>query len=196
MEKVTLPNMAKGPWVIERFTIDRLDFHAVIHGRLAPPVGQSFTRLLKNGRLIMSDTPAEMRDHRLAVSRAAGHCLLNGLGLGMVLKNMLLKPEVTDITVVEIDQDLIDLVAPHYPDPRVTIVCADALIYKPPKGQRYGCVWNDIWGDFCADNLKDMMVLHRRYGRISDWQGSWGRSECEHQKRQNRRSEFRSSMFL
>jgi len=178
LEKVTLPEGQKGPWKIERFTTDFMDFHSALRGR-AVPVGETYTRVTRNGYLVMSDTPAEMRDHSTAVWKAKGSCLLNGLGIGMVLKNILLKPEVTDVTVVEISQDLIDLVSPHYADPRVTFVCADALSYKPPKGKRYGMVWHDIWDDICADNLEDMGKLHRKYGRRTEWQGSWCKYECQ-----------------
>jgi hypothetical protein len=178
MEKVTLPEMSIGNWKIEHFTTDRMDFGSAFRGR-AVPVGETFTKLTRNGMLIMSDTPAEMRDHSLAVHRATGSCLLNGLGIGMVLKNILLKKEVTDITVIEISQELIDLIKPHYPDPRVTFICANALLYKPPKGKKYQMVWHDIWDNICSDNLDDMKKLHRKYGRCSDWQGSWCRYECE-----------------
>jgi len=130
MERVELPEVSKGAWKIEHFVTDRTDWGSVKSGR-AVPVGEKFTRAMRGGTLVMSDTPAEMRDHRSAVWAAKGSCLLNGLGIGMVLKNILLKPEVTDVTVVEISQDLIDIVAPHYPDSRVTFVCADALLFKP-----------------------------------------------------------------
>lgn len=100
-----------------------------------------------------------------------------------MLKNILLKPEVTDVTVVEISQDLIDLVAPHYQDPRVTIVCADAFEYKTPKGKKYGMCWHDIWSGICSDNLEEMAKLHRKYGKKAAWQGSWCKHECKRLKR-------------
>ena len=182
MEKVTLPEMEKGEWKVEKFTTDRTDFHSLLRGR-GVPVGETFTRLGRNGTLVMTDTPAEMRDHGWAVRMAKGSCLISGLGIGMVLKNILLKPEVTDVTVVEISQDLIDLVAPCYPDERVTFVCADIVTWKPPKGKRYDMVWHDIWDNICADNLPEMQKLHRRYGRKSAWQGSWCKEECQRQAR-------------
>jgi len=135
----------------------------------------------------MSDTPDEMRDHLSIVNHATGRVLINGLGLGMVLKNILLKPEVFEVTVIEIDQDLIDLVGPRlgWPnyvlDHRVSIICADALTWKPPKGKRYNAVWHDIWDDICTDNLDQMKYLTRKYGQYSDWQGSWCRGLCEQQ---------------
>jgi len=178
VEQVTLPEMQKGPWTISKFTVDQPDFYSMLRGR-GVPMGGTFTKAVRNGTLVMSDTPAEMRDHRASVRMASGSCLLNGLGIGMVLKNILLKDEVTDITVVEISQDLIDLVAPHYPDPRITFVCCNAFEYKPPKGKRYNMVWHDIWDYICADNLPEMTKLHRKYGRRTDWQGSWCKYECK-----------------
>jgi spermidine synthase len=182
LEKVTLPEAKSGPWSIERFKVDKPDLHSMIRGR-GVPVGECYTRLMRGNTLVMSDTPAEMRDHYMAVRMAQGSCLINGLGIGMVLKAILKKPEVTDVTVVELSQDLIDIVAPHYQDERVTIICDDALEYKPPKGKQYGMVWHDIWDYICADNLKDMHKLHRKYGRRTDWQGSWCRSVCERHRR-------------
>lgn len=178
MELVTLPEMQKGDWKIEHFTVDRMDFHSAIRGRNVP-LGGRYTRAMRGGTLVISDTPAEQRDHYMAVMKATGICLLNGLGIGMVLKNILLKPDVAEVTVVEISQDLIDLVAPHYNDHRVSFICADAFTYKPPKGKRYNMVWHDIWDYICSDNLKEMEKLHRKYGRRTDWQGSWCKYECQ-----------------
>lgn len=177
LEKVSIPETAQGLWRIERFKTDIMDYGSLFHGR-AVPLGEEFTRLMHGRTLVMSDTPAEMRDHYHAVRMAKGSCLINGLGIGMVLKALLKKPEVTDITVVEISQDVIDMVSPHYEDSRVTIICASAFDYQPPKGKRYGMVWHDIWSYICADNLTEMHKLHRKYGKRADWQGSWCRNEC------------------
>jgi spermidine synthase len=178
MDKVTVPEGQKGEWRIERFTVDRPDFHSMLHGR-SVPMGETFTRLKRGSTLVMSDTPAEMRDHTAPVRKATGSCLINGLGIGMVLQGVLAKDTVTDVTVVEISQDLIDLVAPHYATSRLTVICADALEYMPPKGKRYQMVWHDIWDDICSDNLEEMAKLHRKYGRRADWQGSWAKELCQ-----------------
>lgn len=175
---VELPEIENGPWKISKFTVTTMDWHSALRER-SVPMGKSFTRLTRSGTLVMSDTPAEQRDHLEAVDNAIGSCLLNGLGLGMVLKAILLKPEVTDVTVVEISQELIDLVSPFYRDSRIEYVCSDALTYIPPKRKRYQMVWHDIWDTICADNLTEMKALHRRYGRRADWQGSWCRGQCE-----------------
>jgi hypothetical protein len=178
LSKVDLPDMSKGDWKVEKFVVDCMDCSAFQHRR-AVPVGEKYTRLERGTVLVMSDTPAERLECFEAYHRAEGICLVNGLGLGMLLKNMLAKTSVTEITVVEISQDLIDLISPYYTDTRLTYVCADALTYNPPKGKRYNMVWHDIWDDICSDNLEDMAKLHRKYGRICDWQGSWMKDECK-----------------
>jgi hypothetical protein len=180
VEKVEIPEMENGDWSISRFEVSKEEsrFSAFGYGsRLVPP--GTYTKLTHKERgVIMSDTPAEMRDHREAVYRAKGSCLINGLGIGMVLRNVLTKPEVTDVTVIEISQEVIDMVSPYYKDHRVEIIHADAFTWKPPKGKRYGMVWHDIWDTITPDNLSEMTKLHRKYGSRCEWQGSWAKYEC------------------
>lgn len=182
---------------IERFSVNEREakFSALRNaiqprGNLSVPSG-SYTRLLIDGILIMSDTPSEIRDHLEPIRRACGTCLVNGLGLGMVANAMLAKPEVDKVITVEINEDVIALVAPHWKErwgERLEIVHADALEYQPPAGVRFNVVWHDIWAAMCTDNLQEMFRLHRKYGRRCEWQGSWKRSwllaQREHEKRQ------------
>lgn len=185
MEKVTIPVGESGPYSISRFTISkeeaalenlRMSFSG--WGRRHVHEGE-YTALRRGGVMVMSDTPAEMMDHYWFVQRAEGSILINGLGIGMCLKAVLAKAEVTDVTVIEVSSDVIRLVAPHYNDPRLQIINADAYTWQPPKGKRYNAVWHDIWNDICSDNLPEMEKLHRKYGRRTDWQGSWCKAECK-----------------
>ena len=189
LEKVTIPEGKAGKWSIQRFTVS--DEQAELErlrgmfrsGRFTP--AGTYTSLTCAGRgVVMSDVPDEMRDHREAVRQATGHVLINGLGLGMVLAAVLKRPEVTSVTVVELDADVISLVAPHYSDARLSIVHASAFDYQPPKAIRYGAVWHDIWDSICADNLPEMTRLKRKYGRRANWQGCW----CEYECRRNAKS--------
>jgi hypothetical protein len=185
--KVNIPEGKSGDWAVERFTVSehesKIDMISAIlnHHRRFVPIG-TYTRLLYKGRVIMSDTPNEIQDHMWFIRNAKGNILINGLGLGMALQACLEKPEVTHVTVIEISEDVIALVAPHFSEKygdRVEIINADAMEWKPPKGVRYNAVWHDIWESICEDNLPEMKILHRRYGRKTDWQGSWCRELCE-----------------
>ena len=180
LQKVDIPEDRRGLWSIEKFEISEMDAAISLFSyRTRAPQPGIYTRLMRGRCLVMSDTDAEMRDHMEPVWRAKEHILINGLGIGMVLAACLRKAEVTKATVIEIDADLIALIGQHYTDPRVEIICADALSYQPPKGIRYGMVWHDIWSNICSDNLLEMKTLHRKYGRRTNWQGSWCRYQCE-----------------
>jgi hypothetical protein len=194
--KVTVPEGISGPWRIERFTITeggarlanlRMTFGGHGYRSVRPGV---FTKLVGSpGGLMMSDTPAEIRDHWEPIERATGTCLVNGLGIGMVIQAMLRKPEVDRVDVVEVSSDVIALVAPHYQamfGDRLRVIHADALTWRPAKGVRYDVVWHDIWRDICLDNLDQIKLLKRAYGRRCDWQGVWGEPELHELKRRER----------
>jgi len=65
----------------------------------------------------------------------------------------LAKTEVSTVTVIEIAEDVIGLVAPHIGDERLRVIHADALQWMPQKVKRWNVVWHDIWEDICADNF-------------------------------------------
>ena len=189
--KVNLPESRSGDWSIEKFTVSEDDakFHNTramfsFGGGGRTIEAGNYTKLKRGGAIIMSDTPAEVRDHSYFLYKAKGHVLINGLGLGWVVEALFTLKRVKTITVIEKSKDVINLVKQHYynkcpKDKYIIIVHADALKYKPQKSQRYGAVWHDIWDNICGDNVEDMKKLHRKYGGRTDWQGSWCRAECE-----------------
>ena len=85
MLKVSVPEGESGDCKVERFTISKEAASMSLFrygGERAPRPG-TYTRLIVNGHLMMSDTDAEMRDHWEPIRRANGHILINGLGIGM-----------------------------------------------------------------------------------------------------------------
>lgn len=131
----------------------------------------TYTRLHADGDLQMSDTPMERRTNADFLRRAHGDVLIGGLGIGMLPITLLRtdrpeRVEVRSITVVEKSSDVIALVSPHLSDdPRLTIVHADVLTWKPPIGKTYDTLYFDIWPSISEENLGDMAKLHRRYAR-------------------------------
>lgn len=187
--KVDVPEGQMGDWAVERFEITEAaaklyNLRATLHGfgyRGVRP--GNYTKLTHNAQIIMSDTPAEIRDHLEVIRKAAGNVLLNGLGLGLVLRACLLKPEVDHITVIEIAPEVIALVEPHLRkqfDDKFTVHEADALFWQAPNNSRWDVVWHDIFDTICADNLPIMTRLKRRYGSRCSWQGCW--AEYEHRR--------------
>lgn len=189
-----VPEGQVGEHRIERFEVTKegASFHnlrCMINdiGHRAVPAG-TYTRLMRNGHgaPVMSDTPAEIRDHIEPVERATGHCLIAGLGLGIVAEACLNKPDVTKVTIVERSVDVISLIAPYLCEryEHVQIIHSDIFDFKPMTGTRYGMAWFDIWDDLCGDNLPEMATLSRRFTRFADWYGHWGREDIRRDARQ------------
>lgn len=185
--EIVVPDGCSGGWRVETFEVSETDsaftrMRAMMHPGEYVPAG-TYKRLMRGREVVMSNTPMEVATNQPIIRRATGIVHINGLGLGMVLTAILKKPEVSKVYVVEKSADVISLVAPSFKcDPRVSIIHCDALSLKPAK-VRFDCVWHDIWDNVCSDNLHEMHVLHRMYGRKTNWQGSWERDRCEYLKR-------------
>jgi hypothetical protein len=185
--KVSVPEGKSGSWEVKRFEVTKHDeeidrLRAVINGRGRYCPAGTYTKLSCNGVIVMSDTRDEIRDHRYFIEEAEGNILISGLGLGMVLNGCLKKPEVAHATVIEISPDVINLVGNYYMrlyGDRLTIINADIMEWKPPKGVKYDYIWHDIWDAICSDNLKQMTKLHRKFSKVTvKSQGSWCEREC------------------
>lgn len=145
-------------------------------------------RLLVNGALMMSDTRDEYRSNYYAIANATGVTLITGLGLGCVIRAIaarvlfdlrsrhpLCVPRPHKIIVIEKNETLIQHMSEHLVSLPFEIEYrhADALTYKPPKGEYYDFVYHDIWPDITTDNLPAMTLLKRRYGRRTSHQVAW-----------------------
>lgn len=181
-----LPEGQAGDYRIERFEVTGKEWQGFTPRHV--PAG-TYTRLMRGNTVVMSDTPDEWRDHCGFVAVAEGRVLVAGLGIGMVVRALLRKPEVTHVTVVELSPEVIGLTAPHlkalYGD-KLEVVQGDILEWKPPKDARWDCGWYDIWDDITSENLDDMKRLHRRFGTKVKYQASWARGLCERQARSER----------
>jgi hypothetical protein len=183
---IDIPDGTSGDWSIKTFEVSEEDtsfynVRAVFKPGCRTIEPGTYKKLIFKKNTTMSNTPAEIEDHMdfIYKARNGGHILINGLGLGVALKAILENDNIESITVVEISEDVIKLVAPYYEkDKRVNIIHADAFTWKPPKGIRYSAVWHDIWNNITSENLPEMTRLHRKYGRRTDWQGSWCKDLC------------------
>ncbi len=185
--EINIPDNKINNWEISTFEVSEqdADFHnmrAMFKPGSRTIKSGKYKRLTHNGQIIMSNTSAEISDHLSFIFRAkkSKNVLINGLGLGVALTEILKSEIVENITIIEKSKDVIDLVAPSFEsDKRVNIIHADAFEYKPIKGIKYDAVWHDIWDNICADNLPEMTKLHRKYGKRTDWQGSWCKELCK-----------------
>lgn len=140
-----------------------------------------YIQLAVNGELMMSDTQMEKYTNSEFVRMARGEVMIAGLGIGMVLENLVDKVKegiVTRIVVYEKYQDVIDLVAHRYLDRLpLEVRCKDILRYQPPKEEKYDTMYFDIWPTICMDNLEEIRMLHYRWRSHKktklSWMDSW-----------------------
>jgi hypothetical protein len=129
--------------------------------------------------VVMSDTFMERKSNREFYQHAKGDVLIGGLGLGMVLLAVQDKPEVHTATVVEIEQEIIDLVLPQLPlNSKVTVVQGN--IFRFVTNHLFDTIYFDVWNEVNAVNWKQMKKLHRRFRKNlkpDGWMSSWRKED-------------------
>jgi hypothetical protein len=182
-----IPPGRLGPVEVRHFHIGEREFSSMIlreaatRGREPATATGDYCQLVIRGQTVMSDTYLEQSTNREVVYQARGDILIAGLGIGFILVPMLAKEGVTSITVIEKHQEVIDLVSPHFSDPRLSIIQDDIFKWKPIKGSTYDIIYFDIWPCICTSNLKEMTRLERRFRPFKSkdsWMGSWAKTRC------------------
>lgn len=137
-----------------------------------------YAQLLVNKSVMMDDSPMERHTHSEFYAHAYGHVLIGGLGLGMVTAGLLKKSSVETVTVLDLNEDVISLVAPHIRaiagEKELRIIHQDVFTYEPDR--RYDAVWMDIWPTRNPSSLAEMQQLRAKYGTAPVF-GCWYEKE-------------------
>lgn len=206
-----IPEGAKGNVKVEHFEIGAPSLRMMFRPQEMIAPGR-YVQLLVNGGVMMSDTQMEQRSNMGVVSEARGDVLIAGLGLGMVLVPILRKPEVRTVTVIEKNENVIDLILPAIVEkvpqakettftgkgfggveetkPKLDVVVGDIFDWQPPKGAKWDVIYFDIWAEICEDNLDEMEKLHRKFARRKKkdgWMDSWQKEYLLYQRRRRSR---------
>lgn len=154
-----------------------------------------YVRLIskKADQIMMSNTPMEMETQVDFVRSAKGKVFIAGLGIGMVTLAIQDNPEVTEITILEKEQEVIDLVAKHLPfNKKVKIVQGDAFTFKTPE--QFDILYFDIWNTISADNYREMKALTKLYRKNKVKGGAiihWRQSDCRKLAREDAKGNWR-----
>lgn len=131
-------------------------------------IAQAIIVLMRGQKTWMSTAPMEIESQRIGVDFARGHVVIYGLGMGWTTAMSALKPEVEQVTVVEMDAQVLDLHEnlklfdrlPGGVGSKVRIVHADALEWKPDS--HVDLLMPDIWIDMVswerAEEVHDMQA--------------------------------------
>lgn len=188
---LNLQEGVSGRWRLSKFSVteDEARNHllrCLLNGKPERSIeAGTYWKLTCDGEIVMTNTPAEVGDHLDFIRRAKGRVLIAVLGLGMVLQEVLKKPDVSKVTVIEISEDVIKLTGKFYSDPRMEIVNANIYTYTPGTVYAYG--WYDIWNYISEDNCREMQQIKDRLRRFVADQSCWCEKECKKLQGRNKR---------
>lgn len=152
-----------GDFELSYYEIGEKDFVAMYRMGISPG---RYVELSHKGECVMSNTDMEKRTNSSFVINAHGNVLIGGLGIGLILLAIQDKEEVKQITVVEKNMEVIELVGSQLPlNEKVEIVNADVFDYKPT--QKYNTIYMDIWNyinsDVYQNEMKPLISRYRRH---------------------------------
>ena len=109
----------------------------------------SYLALCEGNNIWMSLNPNEIETMKPFIDKGQGNVLVLGLGMGYVPFMMSLKDDVKHITIVEKDQNIINLfnnlLFPHFVNKnKITIIKDDAIKYVS-KNNKYDYIFADLW---------------------------------------------------
>ena len=108
----------------------------------------------------MSNISAEIYDHAEICRKSHGRVLICGLGLGMILHQLCSNDHISEIVVVEKEPEIIDMIAPAFPEGKVTILQGDAFL--PDECGITGpfdTMFFDIWNNITSQTHSEMQEL-------------------------------------
>lgn len=127
----------------------------------------------------MSMTPSEIESQEIGLGSVRGHTVVLGMGMGWLAGNAALHPEVTHVTVVERDRDVLELMheqaifdqLPAEARAKMEIVNADAMTWRPSGP--VDSLQADIWERFVEDEkLAQVRIMQGNIGAASVY--FWG----------------------
>ena len=135
----------------------------------------SYLALTEGNNIWMSLNPNEIETMKPYINKARGNVLVLGLGMGYVPFMLSLKNCVKNITIIERDQEIInlfnELIYPSFPNKeKIKIIKGDAIEYarKAQKEATPDYVFADLWHD-PEDGLPLFVELKRINRDIDCW---------------------------
>lgn len=178
--KVNILEGVSGEWSVCKVVGDSSTIYTDINDGI-PTVGRTesygeYTFLCHNNhKWIMQDTHFEYLEHQPLWDAATGDVLIGGLGLGLVNHELIQNKDITSVTILEKNQEVIDLVWSQCPkDDRFTLVNADVFTWIPPEEAHWDCAWFDTYtGAETLEPEEYNAILREKYSPLCSWIGFW-----------------------
>ena len=109
----------------------------------------SYLALCEGNNVWMSLNPNEIETMKPYIAKARGNVLILGLGMGYVPFHLTNKSDVKSITIVEKDQDIINLfnklILPKFNHIEKIKIVKDDAIYFVKRNQKFDYIFADLW---------------------------------------------------
>lgn len=127
--------------------------------------------IMQKKHIWMSFAPHDTETSEYQLRHAHGKVLTYGLGLGYFAYMAAEKENVESVTVIEFDQNIIDLfkanLLPLFPHPeKIRIIHGDAVAYGRDAEEHYDYLFADIWHD--AEDGLPFYIRMKKNERIAD----------------------------
>ena len=127
---------------------------------------ESYLALSYNGEVWMSITPNEINTMEPYIQSVEGNILVLGLGLGYYPFMISQKKNIKNITIVELDQNIIDIFNSHllplFPHKeKIKIIKGDAITYLKNNKSHYDYIFADLW-----HNPEDGLPIYLKIKKI------------------------------
>lgn len=146
-----------GKFELRDITVERDDFRTGILK------GTKIQLLVEHGAgVVMSNTEMERRTNYEIVRQAHGDVLIGGLGIGMIIFEVMEKQEVKSVTILEKNEEVIELMRGLPFNEKVTVVHADVFEWRG-NDIKFDTVYMDIWNAVNNDIYeKEMKPLKQK----------------------------------
>ncbi len=130
----------------------------------------SYLALCEGNNIWMSLNPNEIETMKPFINKGHGDVLVLGLGMGYVPFMMALNDDVKHITIIEKDQNIINLfnnlLFPHFVNKnKITIIKDDAIKYVS-KNNKYDYIFADLW--HTPEDGLDLFIQLKRISKDID----------------------------
>lgn len=130
----------------------------------------SYLALCEGNNIWMSLNPNEIETMKPFIDKGNGNVLVLGLGMGYVPFMMVLKDDVKHITIVEKDQNIINLfnnlLFPHFINKNKIAIIKDDAIKYVSKNNKYDYIFADLW--HTPEDGLDLFIQLKRINKDID----------------------------
>ena len=184
LDKVATETVKYQTITIKKRTLMSMNFHQPLGKYLfhQHPIGYfekdvDMPVLTEDGSVWMSPAISELESMQAGIEKGVGKCLTMGLGIGFLPYLWLQKDNVESVTIVELNQDVIDLfekyIRPQFKtDKKLEIIHGDAFDYYNEKFlNQFDYVYLDFW-ESSGDGLgfyTRLMQIKRDFPHVDFW---------------------------